>query len=115
MVQPANGPAMQPLDDTVRELFYASGDVGRDLLAVDWTSTPLGAPSTWPQSLISVIRLLMGSRFSMWMAWGPELTFFCNDAYRHDTLGEKYPWALGKPASEVLSLIHISEPTRRTP
>ena len=31
----------------------------------------------------------------MWMAWGPELTFFCNDAYRRDTLGKKYPWALG--------------------
>ncbi len=37
----------------------------------------------------------------MWMAWGPELTFFCNEAYRRDTLGEKYPWALGKPASVV--------------
>ncbi|WP_225448637.1 SpoIIE family protein phosphatase [Streptacidiphilus sp. P02-A3a] len=37
----------------------------------------------------------------MWMAWGPELTFFCNDAYRRDTLGRKYPWALGRPASEV--------------
>jgi signal transduction histidine kinase/DNA-binding response OmpR family regulator len=101
MVQPADGSAMRRLDDTARELFYASGDVGRDLLAVDWASTPLGAPSTWPQSLISVIRLLMSSRFSMWMAWGPELTFFCNDAYRRDTLGKKYPWALGKPASEV--------------
>jgi PAS domain S-box-containing protein len=39
----------------------------------------------------------------MWMAWGPELTFFCNDAYRRDTLGKKYPWALGKPASTVWS------------
>nr|WP_234343538.1 SpoIIE family protein phosphatase [Streptomyces sp. NRRL F-5123] len=37
----------------------------------------------------------------MWMAWGPELTFFCNAAYRHDTLGRKYPWALGRPASQV--------------
>ncbi|MEU0674005.1 SpoIIE family protein phosphatase [Streptomyces sp. NPDC006172] len=37
----------------------------------------------------------------MWMAWGPELTFFCNSAYRRDTLGRKYPWALGRPASEV--------------
>ncbi|MFC1408521.1 SpoIIE family protein phosphatase [Streptacidiphilus sp. N1-12] len=37
----------------------------------------------------------------MWMAWGPELTFICNDAYRRDTLGGKYPWALGRPASEV--------------
>jgi len=39
------------------------------------------------------------------MAWGPELTFFCNDAYRRDTLGAKYPWALGKPASVVWSEI----------
>ncbi|MFG1808120.1 SpoIIE family protein phosphatase [Streptomyces sp. NPDC049040] len=37
----------------------------------------------------------------MWMAWGEELTFFCNDAYRRDTLGRKYPWALGRPAGEV--------------
>ena len=41
----------------------------------------------------------------MWMAWGPELTFFCNAAYRRDTLGRKYPWALGRPASEVWSEI----------
>ena len=32
---------------------------------------------------------------------GPELTFFCNDAYRRDTLGKKYPWALGRSAREV--------------
>ncbi|WP_320781314.1 SpoIIE family protein phosphatase [Streptomyces sp. CRN 30] len=37
----------------------------------------------------------------MWMAWGPDLTFFCNAAYRRDTLGRKYPWALGRPAREV--------------
>ena len=37
----------------------------------------------------------------MWMAWGPGLTFLCNDAYRRDTLGQKYPWALGRPAREV--------------
>ena len=47
------------------------------------------------------MRILLGSRFSMWMAWGPDLTFFCNDAYRRDTLGKKYPWALGRPAREV--------------
>ena len=36
----------------------------------------------------------------MWMAWGPELTFLCNDAYR-PTLGLKDPWALGSPAARV--------------
>ena len=45
--------------------------------------------------------ILLSSRFPMWMAWGPQLTFFCNAAYRRDTLGRKYPWALGRPASEV--------------
>ncbi|MFJ1755479.1 SpoIIE family protein phosphatase [Kitasatospora sp. NPDC088134] len=37
----------------------------------------------------------------MWMAWGPELTFLCNAAYRRDTLAGKYPWALGRPFREV--------------
>ena len=75
--------------------------VGRDLSRVDWAATPLGAPDSWPQSLKTAVSILLSSRFSMWMAWGPELTFFCNDAYRRDTLGRKYPWALGRPAHEV--------------
>ncbi|HET9125305.1 MAG TPA: SpoIIE family protein phosphatase [Solirubrobacteraceae bacterium] len=79
----------------------AAGEVGRDLLAVDWQRTPLGRPEEWPASLRTIVRVVLASRFSMWMAWGPELTFFCNDAYRRATLGEKYPWALGRPASEV--------------
>ena len=72
---------------------------------VDWAATSLGPLDTWPRSLESVVRLVLTSRFSMWMAWGPDLTFFCNEAYRRDTLGDKYPWALGKPSSVVWSEI----------
>ncbi|OXM54966.1 histidine kinase [Amycolatopsis alba DSM 44262] len=82
-------------------MFAADGEVGRDLAAVDWTATPLGPPDRWPLSLRTAVGILLSSRFSMWMAWGPELTFFCNSAYRHNTLGRKYPWALGRPANEV--------------
>ncbi len=85
----------------LRELMLQSGEVGRDLLAVDWAATPLGPMLEWPGSLSTVVRVLLTSRFAMWMAWGPELTFLCNDAYRRDTLGKKYPWALGRPAREV--------------
>ncbi|WP_305787266.1 SpoIIE family protein phosphatase [Symbioplanes lichenis] len=85
----------------VAEVFAADGDVGRDLAAVRWEATPLGPPEGWPQSLRTAVSILLSSRFPMWMAWGPELTFFCNAAYRHDTLGRKYPWALGRPATEV--------------
>jgi hypothetical protein len=82
-------------------VFRADEEIGPDLTAVDWTSTPLGPVDRWPQSLRTAVSILLASRFSMWMAWGPELTFFCNAAYRRDTLGRKYPWALGRPASEV--------------
>jgi PAS domain S-box-containing protein len=82
-------------------VFSADPEVGRDLAQVDWAATPLGSPDLWPQSLQTAVRILLSSRFSMWMAWGPELTFFCNAAYRRDTLGAKYPWALGRPASDV--------------
>ena len=86
-------------------VFGADPDVGRDLAQVDWAATPLGSPAGWPQSLQTAVSVLLSSRFPMWMAWGPELTFFCNAAYRRDTLGRKYPWALGRPASEVWSEI----------
>jgi hypothetical protein len=82
-------------------VFRADQEIGRDLAAFDWESTPLGPVDGWPQSLRTAVNILLSSRFSMWMAWGPELTFFCNAAYRRDTLGRKYPWALGRPASEV--------------
>jgi PAS domain S-box-containing protein len=82
-------------------LFAADEEVGRDLAAVDWAATPLGLPGSWPQSLQTAVDILLSSRFPMWMAWGPRLTFFCNAAYRRDTLGRKYPWALGRPAGEV--------------
>ncbi|WP_245777825.1 SpoIIE family protein phosphatase [Lentzea xinjiangensis] len=83
------------------EVFAQDLAVGRDLAAVDWAATPLGPASGWPQSLQTAVSILLSSRFSMWLAWGPELTFFCNDAYRRNTLGRKYPWALGRPAAQV--------------
>ena len=73
--------------------------------AFDWGTTPLGPATEWPESLKAVVRILLTSRFAMWMGWGPELTFIYNDAYARMTLGEKHPWALGRPASEVWSEI----------
>src|SRR5581483_12199333 len=73
--------------------------------AHDWADTPLGPIERWPQSLKTIVDVLLTSRFSMWMGWGPELTFFYNDAYRRDTLGVKHPWALGRPFREVWSEI----------
>ena len=52
-------------------------------------------------SLRTALRILVTSRYAMWLGWGPELIFFYNDAYGAMTLGAKHPWALGQPASKV--------------
>jgi hypothetical protein len=36
----------------------------------------------------------------MWMAWGPNLRFFCNDAYL-PTVGIKRDWVLGSRSDKV--------------
>lgn len=87
----------------MQEIFLRHGEIGRRLAAVDWSATPLGDPEDWPQSLRTVVQVMLSSRFPIWLGWGPELTFLCNDAYRRVTLGSKFPWALGRPAAEVWS------------
>ena len=75
--------------------------MGAYMRGKDWSKTSLGAPENWPQSLKTVVRIVLDSRYAMWMGWGPELTFLYNDAYARDTLAKKHPWALGRTAREV--------------
>ncbi len=82
-------------------LFAGGGEMGALMQSRNWSATALGPPGDWPHSLRTVTRILLTSRFAMWMGWGPDLTFFYNDAYRAMTLGAKHPWALGRPAREV--------------
>src|SRR4029450_3079950 len=95
------GDAQVSGDAPLSSPFTNGGDVGREMSLRTWADTPLGAPDDWPAGLRNAVRILLTSRFSMWAAWGPELTFFYNDAYRRDTLQDKHPWALGRPAREV--------------
>ncbi|WP_337270013.1 response regulator [Oryzifoliimicrobium ureilyticus] len=62
----------------------------------DWDNDPLGRPDRWPEALKVAIRLLLTSKFEMWLGWGPDIAFFYNDAYR-PTLGNKHPHALAVP------------------
>ena len=70
------------------------GEMGARMRTYDWSATPLGPPQHWPQSLRTIVRMMLDSRYAMWMAWGPDLTFFCNDAYL-PTVGIKRDWCLG--------------------
>ena len=81
-------------------IFPGQSEMAQQMRAKNWLNTPLGSPGSWPLSLKIVIRIILTSRYAMWMAWGPDLIFFCNDAYK-PTLGVKQDWALGAPATKV--------------
>jgi PAS domain S-box-containing protein len=101
---PVGGGENQPSSidsSSISDLFAGGGEVGALMRQFDWSATPLGPVETWPQSLQTVVRILLTSRFAMWMGWGPDLTFLYNDTYGQVTLGKKHPWALGQPAREV--------------
>jgi PAS domain S-box-containing protein len=80
--------------------FAGGGEMGRRMRQFDWAQHPLGAPVRWPQSLKTIVRVMLDSRYAMWMLWGPELTFFCNDAYL-PTVGIKGDWVLGARSDKV--------------
>ncbi|ABD88433.1 PAS domain-containing sensor histidine kinase [Rhodopseudomonas palustris] len=82
------------------EIFPGDGELSRLMRSHDWSATPLGPPETWPQGLKIPLRMMLTSRFEMWLGWGPDLAFFYNDAYV-PTLGSKHPAALGRPMREV--------------
>ena len=78
--------------------------MGALMRAHDWSDSPLGAPDTWPQSLRSVVGLLLQSQFPMFVAWGTELGFLYNDSYA-EILGTKHPRALGRRFHDIWSEI----------
>ncbi len=68
--------------------------------AFDWSRTPLGAPASWPPSLRTALSIVLGSRYPMFLWWGPDLINLYNDPYA-PVLGARHPAALGLPAREI--------------
>jgi PAS domain S-box-containing protein len=87
-------------EDDATDFIARGGEMAERMRAFDWAASPLGPAGAWPQSLKTAVRIMLTSRFAMWMAWGPELTFFCNDAYL-PTVGLKRDWVLGARSERV--------------
>jgi PAS domain-containing protein len=80
------------------------GVTGAEIRARDWSTTSLGPPETWPTALRSTLSLMLSCPTAMFLAWGPDLLCFYNDAYR-PILGYRLPTALGRPFREVWASI----------
>ena len=72
----------------------------RLLETTDWSRTPLGPRAGWPATLRLAVSICQGSRFPMFVWWGPELINIYNDAYI-PILGKRHPAAFGRAARGI--------------
>jgi len=70
------------VNDRSGDMAFLSGGgkMGARIRTMDWSGTSLGPIGQWPQSLRSVINLLLQLRFPAILFWGTDLTAIHNDA-----------------------------------
>ncbi len=87
------------------------GEMGELIRAKDWSKTSLGDPANWPQSLCTMVAVMLDNPFGMYIAWGSEYIQLYNEGYRPILGATKHPQALGISTRETFSEIwHIIEP-----
>ncbi|MCJ2084228.1 PAS domain-containing protein [Methylobacterium sp. J-090] len=93
-----------PVETSTRSMTFpkAGGEMGAMMRAHDWDRTPLGPVKGWPAALKVAVNLILASPESMFLAWGPDLTFLFNDTYR-PILGPRLSRALGATMPELWS------------
>ena len=107
--------SVQSQVDLLRFVFPGDGEMADLMRATDWSKTVLGTPQSWSQALRMMAKFLLANRFPQLLWWGPQFCSLYNDAYI-PVLGEKHPWALGRPVSEVWREIwHVLKPLIETP
>lgn len=72
------------------------------MAATDWSSTPIGAPEEWSQTLQVLTQSVQSSRYPMLLLWGDDYTQIYNDAYS-ELIGDRHPAAMGNDCRITLS------------
>lgn len=78
----------------------AEREMTRRIGDYDWASSALGDSADWPQTLKTLVSVLLGSKQPMFLAWGSSQTLIYNEAYG-EILADKHPAALGQPFLDV--------------
>jgi PAS domain S-box-containing protein len=95
------GEGVPPPEPSALKFLSGGGEMGALMRAYDWSASSLGPPSRWPQSLRTVVRLMLNTGHPMYIWWGPDKACLYNDAYRESIGPERHPKSLGRPAREV--------------
>lgn len=96
-------PVVQPIATFANDdlnWLAGGGEMGELIRSMDWSATPLGPPSGWPQSLRTSVSLCLSSTFPILVCWGPDDIQIYNDAYR-PICGDLHPAAMGAPFKVV--------------
>ena len=95
------------------ELYFlkGGGEMGQLTREKNWLDTPLDNPCTWPQSLRTMVSVMLENPFGMYIAWGKDHIQLYNDAYKPILGTTKHPHAIGNSAKETFAEIwHIIQP-----
>ena len=71
------------------------GEMGALIRVKDWSKTALGDPENWPQSLRTMVSVMLDNPLGMYIAWGSEYIQLYNDGFRPILGTTKHPQALG--------------------
>jgi signal transduction histidine kinase/ActR/RegA family two-component response regulator len=106
VAESGNGNLKDPGPHDDLDLLAGGGEMGALMRSYDWSTSPLGPVSEWPQSLRTAVRICLDSRFPILIWWGPELRLLYNDAWRPALGTTKRPLdALCAPGKQVWSEI----------
>jgi PAS domain S-box-containing protein len=93
-----------PVEVTEYSFLQGGGEMGALARGFDWSSTVVGTPDNWPQSLRTSLSIVLNSQFPMFVWWGKEMTMIYNDAYR-EVMGDKHPKSFARSGQEIWSEI----------
>jgi PAS domain S-box-containing protein len=92
---------MIELKSKTYDFLQGGGELGKFTRSFDWSTTSAGPVDEWPQSLRTIVDVILHSEVPMFLWWGDDMVQFYNDAYR-PSLGDKgkHPGALGQKGVE---------------
>ncbi|SCX03792.1 hybrid sensor histidine kinase/response regulator [Agrobacterium rosae] len=82
--------------------LVGGGDTGNAIRGHDWANNPVGFPANWPESLRTLVGVMLSSKQPMFLAWGEERRMFYNDGYA-EMLQSRHPAAMGERLDVVWS------------
>lgn len=82
------------LHDAQSDWPIGGGITGQLIRDLDWSRTPLGPVSDWPQNLRLAVNSLVNSPLPQLLVWGPDHVAIYNDSYI-GIAGGKHPAAMG--------------------